>query len=148
MAGRAALRAADADRDQVAERLRKAAGEGRLATHELEQRLEATFTARTYAQLDSIVADLPGRRLTRPGGSRPPVRARHVLLGAIAVAAMVAVILTVVFVATGVFAGWVLWLAVGWWFFGRHRRRLGPGRSGRACGGWHRGPTRPGGYWA
>src|SRR6478672_3666039 len=70
MAGRAALRASDADRERAADRLRRAAAEGRLLTDELEQRLEAAFSARTYAQLDAVLADLPGRRLTPPGRRR------------------------------------------------------------------------------
>ena len=42
MARRATLRASDADRERVAERLRHAAGEGRmLDPEELEERLEA-----------------------------------------------------------------------------------------------------------
>ena len=47
MAGHAAIRAADADRESVAERLRQASAEGRLLTDELEERLEAAFSART-----------------------------------------------------------------------------------------------------
>ena len=60
MARRATLRASDADREQIAERLRHATGEGRLSAEELEERLEAVFTARTYGELDAVVADLPG----------------------------------------------------------------------------------------
>jgi hypothetical protein len=53
------LRAADTDRDAVAERLRVAAGEGRLSMEEFEERLEAALTARTFADLEPLVADLP-----------------------------------------------------------------------------------------
>jgi uncharacterized protein DUF1707 len=69
MARRSTLRASDADRDQIAERLRKAASEGRLLAEELEQRLDAAFSARTYGELDSLVADLPETHLPtlRPG---------------------------------------------------------------------------------
>jgi hypothetical protein len=42
-----ALRASDADREAVAERLRQAAIEGRLDADELEQRLHVAFRART-----------------------------------------------------------------------------------------------------
>jgi Domain of unknown function (DUF1707) len=128
MAGRGVLRASDADRERAADRLRRAAAEGRLVTDELEQRLEAAFSARTYAQLDVVLADLPGRRLTPPQ-SRPHVRAvPPAVVAAIAVPVVIAAIIVVVLVVTGVFAGWVLWLAAGWWFFGRHRRRCFPGR--------------------
>ena len=45
------LRASHADRDQAAERLRAAAGDGRLSPEELDDRLERALTARTYAEL-------------------------------------------------------------------------------------------------
>jgi hypothetical protein len=54
-----AIRASDADREQVAERLRIATAEGRLQPHELEERLTAAFAARTYGELEPLVADLP-----------------------------------------------------------------------------------------
>jgi hypothetical protein len=49
------------DRDQTAEALRIAAGDGRLSLEELDERLEACFAARTYADLGRLVADLPGQ---------------------------------------------------------------------------------------
>lgn len=54
------LRASDADREQVAERLRDALAEGRLDMEEFEERLEATYKARTYRELEPITRDLPG----------------------------------------------------------------------------------------
>jgi Domain of unknown function (DUF1707) len=53
------LRISDADRHKVAEVLREAAGEGRIDFDELDQRLEATYAARTYADLVPITLDLP-----------------------------------------------------------------------------------------
>lgn len=55
----ARLRISDQERHQVAEVLRKAAGEGRIDLDELDERLEATFAAKTYADLAPITADLP-----------------------------------------------------------------------------------------
>lgn len=52
-------RAGDADREAVAERLRMAAGEGRLDLAELDDRLGQAYGARTYGQLRALVADLP-----------------------------------------------------------------------------------------
>lgn len=52
------LRASHADRDQVVEILRVAAGDGRLTSDELDQRLEAALTARTYRELAKLTADL------------------------------------------------------------------------------------------
>jgi hypothetical protein len=55
----ARLRISDADRHKVAEVLREAAGEGRIDFEELDERLEATYAARTYADLVPITVDLP-----------------------------------------------------------------------------------------
>jgi hypothetical protein len=65
------IRASDSDREQVSERLRRAAVEGRLTTEELEERLEAASAARTYGELDPLVADLPVSRPSHP----PRIRA-------------------------------------------------------------------------
>lgn len=71
MAERRDMRASDADRERAAERLRRAAAEGRLDTDELEERLEAALGARTYAELEAVVADLPrSPRPRRAGASR------------------------------------------------------------------------------
>ena len=56
---RAGLRCSHADRDAAAERLREAAGDGRLDLDELEARLERAFSAKTYGELDALLADLP-----------------------------------------------------------------------------------------
>jgi len=53
------MRASDADREQVADVLRRAAGEGRLELAELDERLAAVYAARTYADLEPITRDLP-----------------------------------------------------------------------------------------
>ena len=64
------LRASHADRDQVVELLRVAAGDGRLSAEELDDRLERALTARTYAELAPLTADLPaapGAPVVPPG---------------------------------------------------------------------------------
>jgi hypothetical protein len=65
---RAKLRACDADRDRVVEHLNVAYSEGRLSKDEYDGRLENALAARTYADLDQIVTDLPARR---PAEARP-----------------------------------------------------------------------------
>lgn len=47
------------DRDRVVEVLRVAAGDGRLTPEELDERLEAALTARTYSELAVLTTDLP-----------------------------------------------------------------------------------------
>jgi hypothetical protein len=53
------LRAGDADRERVAERLRIALDEGRLNLYEYDDRLRDAYAAKTYAELDRLLADLP-----------------------------------------------------------------------------------------
>jgi hypothetical protein len=52
-------RAADTDREAVAERLRVAAGEGRIEPWELDERLSQAYGAKTYGELAALLADLP-----------------------------------------------------------------------------------------
>lgn len=54
-----ALRASDADRERVVERLRDAVAEGRLDMEEFQERLEAAYASRTYAELEPLTRDLP-----------------------------------------------------------------------------------------
>lgn len=53
------MRASDADRERVANVLREAAGDGRLTMEELDERLDAVYAAKTYAELEPITRDLP-----------------------------------------------------------------------------------------
>ena len=71
------MRAADADRDRMAAILGTAYSEGRLSRDEYDARLQRALPARTYADLDHVVADLPAAQATgpSPAGSaivRPP----------------------------------------------------------------------------
>ena len=75
--GQGKMRAADADRDRVAGILSTAYSEGRLSRDEYDARLQRALPARTYADLDHVVADLPAAQATgpTPAGSaivRPP----------------------------------------------------------------------------
>jgi hypothetical protein len=72
--GRGALRVSHEDRDQVAEALRVAAGDGRLSPDELDERLERALTARTYDDLAVLVTDLPaqGTALASVPGTQLP----------------------------------------------------------------------------
>ncbi|WP_235037305.1 DUF1707 domain-containing protein [Actinomadura sp. K4S16] len=61
------MRAGDADRERVAQVLRDAAGDGRLTLAELDERLDAVYAAKTYAELEPITRDLP-----TPDRAAPP----------------------------------------------------------------------------
>ncbi|QHC29683.1 MULTISPECIES: DUF1707 SHOCT-like domain-containing protein [unclassified Streptomyces] len=69
------LRASDTDRERVAEVLRDALAEGRLDMGEFEERLEATYAARTYGELVPITRDLPAGSAPAPVSfAKAPVR--------------------------------------------------------------------------
>jgi uncharacterized protein DUF1707 len=53
------IRASDAERDATVQRLSQAAGDGRLTLEEFSQRMERASMARTRAELDRLVSDLP-----------------------------------------------------------------------------------------
>jgi len=62
-----ALRASHDDRDRAVEVLRVAAGDGRITAEELDERVGAALTARTYGELAALTADLPAA----PGSLAP-----------------------------------------------------------------------------
>jgi len=123
------LRASDEDREQVAERLRKAATEGRLLAEEFEQRLASALRARTYGELDLLVADLPSGR----GHAAVQRRPRMPPVATVAAAAVLAVVVMAVTAAAllilvSLYSFWLVWAVAVWWFVARRRR--GAGRCG------------------
>ena len=99
------LLTSDADRERVAERLRTAAGEGRLTPAELEERLERAFSARTEAELEPLVADLP----VSPVRERRPRRRPD--LGPFV---FVSLMLIGIWAFTGMGYFWPVWPIAGW----------------------------------
>lgn len=59
-----ALRASDADRDRFSDILREALAEGRLTADEHAERVDGVYRAKTLAELEPLVADLPGTHHT------------------------------------------------------------------------------------
>jgi hypothetical protein len=145
MARRSVLRASDADREHIAERLRTAAAEGRLVAAELEERIEAALTARTYGQLDALVGDLPPERAEVPRSRRSVYLKRPAIALGVAVLVL-AVLAAIALIITGTILAGGAWLFLGFWLFGCRGRRC-YGRYARP-GGWQqvRGPAhwRPG----
>ena len=71
-AGGAVTRASDKERDAVVQRVQDAFAEGRLDDTEFDERTRAALTARTHAELDALLADLPAAT----PGSAPAVPGR------------------------------------------------------------------------
>ena len=63
------LRVSDADRADVADRLSKHYGDGRLDQAEFNERMERAMSAKTQGDFAGLFADLPD--LTEPGSSLP-----------------------------------------------------------------------------
>lgn len=128
------LRAADADRERIAERLRTSHTEGRLDMAEFQERLEHCYEAKTIGELDELVTDLPREDADaerRSLGALAPWRWGIVALVPILVA------LFVISAATGhhVFWLWIpllfLFWRMSWW-----RRRRSWAGARRGPGGW------------
>ena len=90
---RGTMRACDADRDYVLELLNVAYSEGRLSKDEFDGRLENALSARTYADLDQIVTDLPAA----PATAWPPVVTPVVRTNGLAVASLACALAQFVF---------------------------------------------------
>ena len=136
MTKRAHLRASDAEREHVAERLRRASLEGRLGADELDDRLGAALSARTYGELDALLVDLPSAEIARGRPSLParsPRRAHPVALAAAGVFVLIAVLSALgehahaaghgMVSGPGVAAPlvWLVALALGWRYVARRR---------------------------
>jgi hypothetical protein len=75
-AGRGPMRASHADRERVIEALKDAFVHGQLTKDELDARAGRTLAARTWAELDALIADIPPARAAS-GPARPLVPARR-----------------------------------------------------------------------
>ncbi len=64
------LRASDADRDAIADRLRQHHTDGRLDQDEFQERLDKCFAAKTVGELAELTRDLPGDPAQRGAGGR------------------------------------------------------------------------------
>lgn len=128
------LRAADADRERAAERLRKGHAEGRLDTDEFQQRLEQCYEAKTLGQLGELVRDLPRQDEPQERHSLGwfPWRSR------LAPLALVVIALLLVSAASGHHHVSWLWLPLLFlfWRIGGWRRRRGMAGTRRPPNDW------------
>jgi len=66
------MRISDADRDHVVERLREHYADGRLTSDELDERVTAALSAKTYGDLRSVMTDLPEPETVGAAGAAGP----------------------------------------------------------------------------
>jgi hypothetical protein len=87
------LRASDADREAVVDRLHRAASEGRLDPDELEERIASAYAAKYCTDLDVLVADVTPPPAHRPAPLRPAFVAPRRTTNGLAVASLVTSVL-------------------------------------------------------
>jgi hypothetical protein len=127
-----ALRVGDQERDAVSQILRQAHVEGRLDTDEFQARLERCLTAKTYADLDVLLADLPRARTDRHTGPRARWRPWPVPF----------MVLPLAVIAAVAFGGHAAWLAIPLLFFFVVRPMAWRTWGGSARRPWGCGPSR------
>jgi Domain of unknown function (DUF1707) len=71
------IRISDADRERVTARLREHFAEGRLSGEELEERISAALSAKTFRDLRHLMADLPDPAPVPPTRQSPPWAVRR-----------------------------------------------------------------------
>src|SRR5205823_1043771 len=101
------LRAGDREREAVGEILRQEHVNGRLDSTEFQERLERCLSAKTYAELDELVADFPNAEAEQDRAGRA-WRPRPWPFALVPLAVIAAIVLS---------HGHVLWLAFPLLFF-------------------------------
>jgi hypothetical protein len=126
------LRASDADREAMADRLRTHHTDGRLDQDEFQERLERCFAAKTVGELAELTRDLPDD----PARHRAGGRTGFGLLGGLRMIPLVPIILAIVAIhlILGVVGG--LWILIPLLFLARFisfRRGFGCWRRRRGA---------------
>jgi hypothetical protein len=124
------LRVGDREREAVAELLRQHHVEGRLDADEFQERLEHCLAAKTYGDLDRLIADFPSPEAEVAGRARAWPLPRFAPVPLIPLLVLAAIVLS---------GGHLVWLAFPLAFFLLRRfawRSWGPryGYGVRGCG--------------
>jgi len=126
------LRASDAEREAMADRLRTHHTDGRLDSEEFQERLDRCFAAKTVGELAELTRDLPGDPARRSSGTRSGYR----LFGCLRMIPILPIILAIIAIHLIGAAVGGLWILIPLFFvirfaiFGRGFRMWGGRRGG------------------
>ena len=130
---RSDLRVSDADRERAVKVLTTHTSEGRLSLDEFSDRVGEVYAARTFADLDATLRELPVEPIARP----LPDRRRRTFEGLpwIRIGVVIAIVWAVVGAVVATFAVFPVWLIiVGAVMIAKHSGR--PAYSSRRSCGW------------
>ncbi len=111
------LRASDEQRDRAAEDIREHFAAGRLSEDELDERVQAAYSAKTQQELDKLMADLP-KLPASPAQQKAELvqRRRHLqrrLIQETGGGAALFVVCTVIWISSGASGQfWPIWVAL------------------------------------
>jgi hypothetical protein len=105
------VRASDADREKIVDRLRQAMNEGRLSLPEFDERLQQVYAAKTYGELTPLLSDLPAQRESQPERATGIPQWITIMWTPWV---FVNVLCVVIYLATGAGYIWPFWVAVPW----------------------------------
>jgi DUF1707 SHOCT-like domain/2TM domain len=113
------LRASDADRERTVEQLRQHHADGRLDLEEFSERMDRAYAAKTLAELDALMTDLP--RDATPATPRPAgplderrARRRQAFYRSLATYLAVNALLVGIWLFSGRGYFWPIWVMLGW----------------------------------
>jgi hypothetical protein len=107
------LRVGDTERGQVIDQLADHHAAGRLTLEEFEERMASAWTARTGADLEVLVGDLPVPPRS-PQPRRPAAAPRHGLDSPVRTYLAVMALLWLIWLVTGAGYPWPIWPMLGW----------------------------------
>jgi hypothetical protein len=113
------LRASDADRERTVEQLRRHHADGRLDLEEFNERMDRAYAAKTLAELDELMTDLPrdatpaSARAARPPAERQ-ARRRQTFYRSLATYLAVSAMMVGIWLFSGRGYFWPIWVILGW----------------------------------